>query len=259
MHGRGSLLRLAYSLCALVCVTLVGCLQEAPGPSPDHSKALLTALLKDNSPEVRQTAVESLGKIGDRTAVPAVLPLLTDAIPPVRAAAAQALGRMATAADEAAVTGLTGALRDPADNVRQAAAMAISDIEPSPRQLAVIVMLARSADLQVRRTAVQALQSLDTSPVVSALLPLVDDTDAAVRQGVVACLGGSDDVRAGRALHQRLSHDPSPAVRAQAAYHVGEARGLDARSVLQAAARKEPDSGVRRWIEAELRSLRVSD
>ena len=104
-----------------------------------------------------------------------------------------------------------------------------------------------------------ALQSLDTSHVASALLPLVDDSDAEVRQGAVACFGNSDDVRAGRVLKQRLTEDPSPAVRAQAAYHLGEVRGIDARSVLQAAAATEQDSGVRRWIEAELRSLRGSD
>lgn len=252
-------LRSPLSLFLLFCLTLAGCLQEAPGPLPDQSKALLTALLKDHNPEVRRTAVESLGKIGDRTAVPSVLPLLTDPIPLVRGAAAQALGRMATPVDEVAVAGLTEALRDPADNVRQAAAMAIGDIEPSPRQLAVITTLAQAADVRVRRTVVHALQSLDTSPVASALLPLADDSDAEVRQGTVACFGNSDDVRAGRVLIQRLAQDPSPAVRAQAAYHLGEVRGIDARSVLQAAAAKERDSGVRRWIEAELRSLRGSD
>ena len=259
MDEWSSSLRSPLSLFVLFCLTLVGCLQEAPGPFPGQSKALLTALLKDINPEMRRTAVESLGKIGDRTAVPSVLPLLTDPIPLVRAAAAQALGRMATPADEAAVAGLTEALRDPADNVRQAAAMAIGDIEPSPRQLAVITTLAQGTDVRVRRIAVQALQSLDTSPVASALLPLADDPDAEVRQGTVACLGNSDDVRAGRVLKQRLAQDPSPAVRAQAAYHLGEVRGIDARSVLEAAAAKELDSGVRRWIEAELRSLRGSD
>ncbi len=254
----GSPLRSPPSLFPLFCMTLAGCLQVAPGPSPEQSKALLTALLKDNSPEVRWTAAESLGKIGDRTAVPAVLALLTDPVPPIRAAAAQALGRMATAVDEAAVAGLTGALQDPADNVRQAAAIAIGDIEPSPRQLATIATLANVSDVRVRRAAVRALQSLDTSPVVSVLLPLVNDLDAEVRQGAVACLGGSGDVRAGSVLQQRLTRDPSPAVRAEAAYHLGEARGVDARSVLEAAAAKEPDGVVRRWIEAELRSLRVS-
>jgi HEAT repeat protein len=259
MGELGAPLRSPLSLFLLFCITLVGCLQEAPGPSPEQSKALLSALLKDNSPEVRRTAAESLGKIGDRTAVPAVLPLLTDPVPPVRAASAQALGRMATTADEAAVAGLTGALQDPADSVRQAAAMAIGDIEPSPRQLAAIATLAHVSDVRVRRAAVRALQSLDTSPVASVLLPLVEDPDAEVRQGAVACLGGSGDVRAGRVLQQRLTRDATPAVRAEAAYHLGEARGVDAHSVLQAALAKEPDGVVRRWIEAELRSLRVSD
>ena len=179
-----------FPLFLLFCLTFSGCLQEAPWPSPDQSKALLTVLLKDHNPEVRRTAVESLGKIGDPTAVPSVVPLLTDPVPLVRGAAAQALGRLATPADEAAVAGLTEALGDPADNVRQAAAMAIGDIEPSPPQLAVITTLAQAADVtgEAHRRARLAVPGYEFH-VASALLPLVDDSDAEVRQGAVACFG----------------------------------------------------------------------
>jgi HEAT repeat protein len=246
-------------LCIVVSAAQSGCFQEAPTPSVERGIAMLMALLQDQSPEVRQTAAESLGKIGDRAALPAVLPLLLDPVPVVRATAAQALGRMASPADEAVIMGLSGALGDPADKVRQAAALAIGDIEPSPRQLSTVPDLLRGSDVHVRRAAVRALLALDTSQVAPWLLPALDDPDADVRQGAVAALGLSGDKRAEMALLKRLLQDPAPGVRAEAAYHLGELSGLDAAAVLRAAVEKEPDRGVRRWMEAELRALRVSD
>jgi HEAT repeat protein len=200
-----------------------------------------------------------LGKIGDRSALPVVLPLLTDTVPAVRAAAAQALGRMATPDDEAVIAGLARSLADHDNRVREAAALAIGEIEPSPRQLTPVTVLLRASDVQVRRAAVRALMSLDTEQVIEWLLPLLDDPDAEVRQGAVSALGLSGDTRVTAALRKRLVHDPSPAVRAEAAYHLGELSGQDMRPLLRLALEKETDQGVRRWIEAELKALRVND
>jgi HEAT repeat protein len=200
-----------------------------------------------------------LGKIGDRSALPVILPLLTDTVPAVRAAAAQALGRMATPDDEAVIAGLARSLADHDNRVRQAAALAIGEIEPSPRQLTPVTVLLRASDVQVRRAAVRALMSLDTEQVIEWLLPLLDDPDAEVRQGAVSALGLSGDTRVTAALRKRLVHDPSPAVRAEAAYHLGELSGQDMRPLLRLALEKETDHGVRRWIEAELKALRVND
>ncbi|HKY70491.1 MAG TPA: HEAT repeat domain-containing protein [Nitrospira sp.] len=246
-------------LLIVVSAALSGCLQEAPTPSVERGVAMLVALLQDQSPEVRRTAAESLGKIGDPTTLPAVVPLLHDPVPAVRATAAQALGRMASPADEAVIMGLSRALEDPDDKVRQAAALALGDIEPSPRQLSTVADLLRGSDVHVRRAAVHALLALDTSQIASWLLPALDDPDAEVRQGAVAALGLSGDRRAETALLKRLFQDPAPAVRAEAAYHLGELGGLDTATVLRTAVEKEPDRGVRRWMEAELKALRVND
>ena len=236
-----------------------GCLQEAPTPSVEGGVAVLLALLQDKNPEIRRTAVESLGKIGDPSALPAVLPLLSDPVASVRAASAQALGRMATPAHDSVIAGLAHALRDTDDRVREAAALAIADIEPSSRQLAPVRDLLRASDVEVRRSAVRGLVSLDMGKGIDWLLPLVDDPDAEVRQGAVAALGFSGDVRAGFALGKRLVQDPSPGVRAEAAYHLGKLNGQNAYALLRAAVEKETDPGVRRWIEAELKALRVND
>jgi len=241
------------------CAAQLGCLQDANAPSVERSLAVLLALLHDEHPDVRRTAAESLGKIGDRSALPAVLLLLTDTVPAVRAAAAQALGRMATPDDEAVIAGLARSLADLDNRVRQSAALAIDEIEPSPRQLTPVNVLLRASDVQVRRAAVRALMSLDTEQVIEWLLPLLDDPDAEVRQGAVSALGLSGDARVTSALRKRLVHDSSPAVRAEAAYHLGELSGHDTRPLLRMALEKETDHGVRRWIEAELKALRVND
>jgi HEAT repeat protein len=245
-----------------VLITLavpLGCLQQAPAPSVERSVAVLVALLRDKNPETRRTSAESLGKIGDRSAASSILPLLTDPVSLVRAAAAQSLGRMAMQDDEAVIAGLARSLGDPDDKVRQAAALAIGEIEPSPRQLAPVAGLLKASDVQLRRAAVRALLSLDTAEVVEWLLPLLNDPDAEVRQGAVAAIGLSGDARAVAALQKRLLQDPSASVRAEAVYHLGELSGHDTRTLLRAAVEKETDAGVRRWIEAELTRSSAND
>jgi HEAT repeat protein len=247
--------------CSIVisCALLAGCVQETPTPSVDRAIALLVTLLQDEYPDVRRTAVESLGKIGDRKAIPAVLPVLTDAAPAVRAAAARALGRMAGPADEDVIAGLARALQDPSENVKQLAALAINDLEPSSTQLTLTADLLRAPDVEVRRAAVRALVTLDTGHIAGRLLPLLDDPDAEVRQTAVAALGFSGNASAGAALAMRLAKDPSPAVRAEAAYHLGRSNEPTIQTLLQTAAKLEADGGVRRWIEADLRVLRAND
>jgi HEAT repeat protein len=246
------------SIC-IACLIHLGCLQEAPTSSVERGVVLLMALTQDASPDIRRTAIESLGKIGDRSALPAVSPLLADPVPVVRAAAAQALGRMARPEDGDVISAMARALEDPSDSVKQAAALAIGDIEPSPRQLTSARDLLRSSDVRVRRATVYALLLLDTGQVVEWLLPLLDDPDQEVRQGAVAALGLSGDARAATALRKPLAQDPSPAVRTEAAYHLGKVSGQHARALLKTAVEKEKDGGVRRWMESELKALPVSD
>ncbi len=243
----------------IACAAQLGCLQDAKAPSVERGIAVLLTLLQDEHPDTRGTAAESLGKIGDRSALPAVLPLLTDPVPAVRAATAQALGRVATPDDGAVIAGLARLLNDSDSRVRHAAALAIGEIEPSPRQLTSVADLLRASDVQIRRAAVRALISLDTGQVIEWLLPLLDDPDAEVRQGAVSALGLSGDARVTAALSKRLVHDPSPAVRTEAAYHLGELSGQDTRPLLRTALEKETDHGVRRWMEAELKALRAND
>lgn len=188
-----------------------------------------------------------------------VVPLIADPVPVVRVAAAKALGRIGVLSDAAVLAALTHALEDPDDGVKQAAAMAIGELEPLSAQLKPVVSLVQASDVRVKRAAIRALLDADISQWAPLILPALDDPDAEVRQGAMAVLATSGNSQVRTRIHKRLTRDSSAAVRAEAAYHTGELGGSDTKSVLREALKREPDEGVRRWIEAELNSLRASD
>ena len=62
-----------------------------------------------------------------------------------------------------------------------------------------------------------------------------------------------------REILDRLLSDISSGVRAEAGYQVGKVGGPEVLATLEKAIGQEVEVGVRRWIEAELRLLRVND
>jgi HEAT repeat protein len=243
----------------ILITALAGCLQEAPVPSTERTLALLISLLRDESPEIRRTAAESLGKIGDPAAALVILPLVTDPAPAVRAAAALALGRFSSDSTQGVLDALTRALEDSDDSVKQAASLAIGELEPASDQLEPVVDLVKVRDTAVRRASVRVLLRVDARRWLSALVPAVHDSDSEVRQGVVAVLGESGELAVLAEIRKRLIEDSSPAVRAEAAYQLGKLGGSTARAALELASGEDSEPGVRRWAEAQLRSLRVPD
>jgi HEAT repeat protein len=243
----------------ILITSVAGCLQEASAPSAERTSALLISLLRDESSEIRRTAAESLGKIGDPAAALFILPLVTDLAPAVRAAAVQALGRFSSGSIQGVLDALTLALEDSDESVKRAASLAIGEIEPASDQLGSVLSLVNARDVGVRRAAVRVLMQVDAGRWLSALVPAVHDSDSEVRQGVVAVLGESGELAVVAELRKRLVEDSSPAVRAEAAYQLGKLGGSEARAVLELASREDSALGVRRWAEAQLRSLRVSD
>lgn len=239
---------------------MVGCLQEAPAPSRERTVTFLLSLLQDEQIETRRTAVEALGKIGDQAAASSISPMLRDPSPLVRAAAAQSMGRMGPSSASEIAAALAQALEDPVDSVREAAAIAIGDVEPSSNELGTVIRLAVSADdAGIRYSAIQALLQIDPSGIEEQLIPVLRDPDDRVRQGATALLGSSSNPRIAREIQDRLLSDISSGVRAEAAYQVGKVGGPEVLATLEKASGQERQVGVRRWIEAELRLLRVSD
>ena len=249
-----------FALIPFLPSALPACVQEAPALSSEKATLFLISSLKDRNPEIRSTAAESLGKIGDRAAIESLLPLLGDTHPAVRVASARALGHIGPPSDEHTLTELVHALEDPNDAVKQAAATAIGELEPRSKDLEPLVKLVEAPDPTVRRAAVQALLQTDASRWRPALMRGLHDSDETVRQGVVAIIGASPaGPEVAIELRKSLIEDKSPAVRAEAAYQLGRVEGVETLSALEQVVATDPDRGVRRWAQAALRLLRGSD
>jgi HEAT repeat protein len=228
---------------------LAGCVQDSPLSSKERTVSLLLEMLRDERSEMRRTAADSLGKIGDPRAVDSILPLVHDPTSMVREASVRAVGRLKPTATDGVMAFLIKALADPVESVRQAAIVAIGEIEPASRLLEPVMGLLRSSDTTIRRAAVRALLQVDSSQRVHALVVAGQDSDAEVRQGVVAVVGEWGGSRAAPWLRERLAGDPSPGVRAEAAYRLGTFSDSDTKAALNMTVSKDPDSGVRRWAK----------
>ena len=239
---------IGYSV-VLVVLCLAGCVQDSPASSKERTVSLLLDLLRDEGPEMRRTAAESLGKIGDSRAADSILPLIHDPAAIVREASVLAMGRVKPTATDGMVGLLTQALEDSVESVRQAAVVAIGDIEPGSLLLQPIVGFLRSSDVTIRRAAVQALLQVDSSQWVPVLVAAGRDSDAEVRQGIVAVVGEWGGAEVSPWLKERLAQDHSPGVRAEAAYRLGMLSDPDTRAALETAVAKDTDSGVRRWAK----------
>ena len=232
---------------SLLC--LAGCIQDSPPPSKERAVLLLLELLHDERPEMRRTAAESLGKIGDRGSIDSILPLVQDPDEAVRQASVTAMGRLKPTATNTIVALLAQALEDPVESVRQAAVVAIGEIEPDPRLLEPIVGLLRSSDAATRKAAVRALLQIDSSQSVSSLITAGQDSDPDMRQGIVAIVGEWGGVAVSPWLRERLANDSSPAVRTEAAYRLGMRSDVEAKAALDRAVAMDADSGVRNWAK----------
>jgi HEAT repeat protein len=96
---------------------------------------------------------------------------------------------------------------------------------------------------------VRALLQADSSQWIPTLVAAGRDSDAEVRQGIVAVVGEWGGSAVSPWLRERLVEDPSPGVRAEAAYRLGMLNDPEARAALDTAIAKDSDSGVRRWAK----------
>jgi len=130
--------------------------------------------------------------------------------------------------------------------------VAIGDIEPGFQLLQPVLGLLQSSDVTIRRAAVKALLQVDASQLVPALAAVGRDSDAEVRQGIVAAVGEWGGEAVSPWLRERLAQDPSPGVRAEAAYRLGMLSDPDTKAALEMAVAKDSDGGVRSWARRGL-------
>lgn len=231
-------------------------------PNSPHVVDALIRALADSVDAVRMSAGVALTAEGVRAegAVPALHAALHDsAHATVRWQAALILGRLAPSAGQASVPFLTESLSDGEPQVRAAAAEALGRIgQASGSALPQIFLLLRDPDATVRLKAVEALPNVarDTS-IIEPLVLALSDSAPEVRRAAAATLGalGTSTSESIAALARALG-DSSPAVRAAAALALAEI-GPPARDsrVALLAARRDSSAQVRRVVEDALRRI----
>ncbi len=148
-----------------------------------RSQALepLLALLHDPRSDVRNKAVQALGRLADPRALRPLMAQLSDKNALVRAQVARALGNLGS---QNAVPSLIGMLDDDRSRVRQAAARALGRLK-DPRALTpLLAYLAKAEDQEISDVA-YALGDLGDPGVVEPLLALLDRSDGSRWQWAV--------------------------------------------------------------------------
>jgi HEAT repeat protein/beta-lactamase regulating signal transducer with metallopeptidase domain len=199
----------------------------------------LIVRLRDEDAEVRAAAAQALGKLEDSRAVPALLASIGDRDAKVRAAAADALGRFT---DPRAVSGLSSLLADQELEVRKQALEALSEYE-SGVPITGVLRLLSDPDAELRHDAVHAVGRFGDRAAAAGLVPLVRDPSPDVRQAAIEAIANLHDTAHGSAILPALN-DGNADVRQQALEALGELRVSIPESALLALLR-DNDADVR--------------
>lgn len=175
----------------------------------------LVAALRDPEGYVRNRAAWALGQIGDAQAVEPLIAALRDKDWDVRSRAAEALEKIGKPSVEL----LIAALRDNNWNVRRSAAYALGKIKDA-RAVAPLIAALRDTVGFVRRSAANALGQIGEPSVVPLIAALCNE-DEHVRSHAAHALGIIGDIRAVKPLIAAL-RDPERLVRRNAAEALGQ-------------------------------------
>ena len=147
--------------------------------------SIIATLKEEKNSYVRETCVESLSKIGDKTTIPFLISLLRDKDPQVRIEASLAVGKMKT----------------------------VRAVQPSCNNLS-------AKNVGVRWAAVRAIEAIkDAKAAVLPLISLLDEEkekEPNIRDWAAWTLGEIGDTRAIKALIKASKRDKSPDVRQEA-------------------------------------------
>lgn len=167
----------------------------------------LVQLLQDERPQVRDQAAHVLGKIGDASAVDALIDALEDENPAVVAKAAFALHQIG---DTRAIQALVAQLGQPSDEVQTM----LTDIIPRFGSSAIDVLntALESDRWDVREQVIEILGSIPDERARSIIITALQDSDWRVRFMAISVLGQTQDAAVSNALAQ-LTDDPDTRVR----------------------------------------------
>jgi HEAT repeat protein len=131
--------------------------------------------------ELRMAAANALRRVGDASALPALIEALDDPNPRVRERAARACGAIG---DERAVDALADRLTDPTGRVRREAAAALAAIG-TEKALEPLLGAADDRREEVRYAAITALGGYRGTAAIDPLISALDDDSGAVRRATV--------------------------------------------------------------------------
>ena len=158
--------------------------------------------LRDPDAWVRYYACQSLGKLGDETAVDEMLRLLADPAGQVRVVAVEALAHLGA---PRAAEALKTAARAEDPDVQRAALLGLG-ARNIPGALPVLLAAATSVDAATRLIALSAIAPYPDGSVVAALEAAAGDAETTVRDAAIGFLSGRDDAAATAALISLLGN-----------------------------------------------------
>ncbi len=188
--------------------------------------ALLDAL-KDQHSSVRLSAAVALGNIGDSSVLSVLHDALKDQDKFVRLYAAEALGNIG---DPSAISVLFKAMHDQHDSAWHYAYKALSKIE-GPSAISALLAAIKDPDRDLRLSAAWTLGNIGDSSALSVLLDALNDQDKFVRSSAAKALGNIGDSSVLSVLHDALK-DQDKFVRLYAAEALGNIGDPSAISVL---------------------------
>ncbi|WP_133646117.1 HEAT repeat domain-containing protein [Paraburkholderia flava] len=194
----------------------------------DPEAAALLPRLASQDAAVRRIALLALADLEDETALAPIVALLrTDAATDVRAEAARVLG--AWERDDV-VEALCAALVDPAEDVRDAAALSLSQLK-DVRYAPIVARWSTHDEPFVRAAALRALRELRYEGALEPALAALRAPEAAVRLEAVSVLGWLKNAQALGPLTTLASNDTDADVRRSATSALGLADAADAQAI----------------------------
>jgi HEAT repeat protein len=172
--------------------------------TPDVARIVepLLLALNDVDDDVKQAAIEALGRVGDARAIEPLRAALEDDNFEIRASAAASLGKI----DDARVVGLLcAALNDVDYHVQMTALDALVTIG-NDRAVEPLIAVLKSSHARLRQKAVEGLGKLGDARAAGPLCIMLNDVDRNVKGAAVEALGKLGDAHAVGPLISAVKH-----------------------------------------------------
>jgi HEAT repeat protein len=156
---------------------------------------LLRSCLRPSEEEtVRLEAIQSLGKLGDKDALQALLPLVNDSNARVSAAALEVVPRLASSDDARVIEAVISATKSPHEEVRRRALITLPSLDVDKDELAEVVLRGLTdKSVAVRTTAASQLSLVEPEErAIPLLIRSLEGDSTSVRFAAARALGQLD-------------------------------------------------------------------